>query len=210
MLVECFRDSPASSAWLEIFIIQEKGKKNVQRIFFFSPLENIQGVWLQGEWRRQTENFWWQTLDFCVQIRGIFRSAGNMISHEHHTWFIPKFQRRFQSHFNFGSSSVGSAHCGLVWKASSQRGEIKPVPASLWSVTVGHLHGSPQGLQPLYLAPSIGQSLPGSPEQYSQLNICHGQISNMIKPSQVSSASVPGWSEKLAQVTGILGRKVKW
>lgn len=52
--------------------------------------------------------------------------------------------------------------------------------------------------------------LPASPEQYSQLNICHWHISNMIKPSQVSSASVPEWSEKLAQVTGLLRRKVEW
>lgn len=155
MLVECFRDSPTSSAWLEIFNIQEKEKKKVQRIFF-PPLENIQGLWLQGEWRKQTENFWWQKLGFCVQLCGIFRSAGNTISHEHHTWFSPKFQGRFQSHFNFGRSSVSSAHCRLVWKACSQRGEIKPAPASQWSVTLGHLHGSPKGLRPLYFVPRIG------------------------------------------------------
>lgn len=54
------------------------------------------------------------------------------------------------------------------------------------------------------------QVLPGSPEQYSQLNICHWQISSVIKPSQVSFASVPEWSEKLAQVTELLRKKVKW
>lgn len=53
------------------------------------------------------------------------------------------------------------------------------------------------------------QVLSGSPEQYSRLNICHWRISNMIKPSQASSVSVPAWSEKLAQVTGLLRGKVK-
>lgn len=100
--------------------------------------------------------FWWQKLGFCIRLRGFFWSAGNVISHERHTWFILTFQGRFQSHFNLGRSSVGSAHCRLVWKACSQRGEIKPAPASLWSGTLGHWHGSPEGLQPLYLAPRIG------------------------------------------------------
>lgn len=41
--------------------------------------------------------------------------------------------------------------------------------------------------------------MPGSFEQYSCVNICHGQISSIIVPSKVSSASFPGQPEKLAQ-----------
>lgn len=52
--------------------------------------------------------------------------------------------------------------------------------------------------------------LPGSSKQYSQVNICHRQISSLIKPSQVSSASVPGQPEKLTQATELLRKKVKW
>lgn len=41
--------------------------------------------------------------------------------------------------------------------------------------------------------------MPGSFEQYSCVNICHGQISSIIVPSKVSSAAFPGQPEKLAQ-----------
>lgn len=52
--------------------------------------------------------------------------------------------------------------------------------------------------------------LPGSSEQYSWANICHWHIFSIIIPSQVSSASVPGWPERLAQATELRRRNMKW
>lgn len=43
------------------------------------------------------ENFWWQKLGFCVQLHGIFRSAGNVISHECHLGSFQNFREGFRA-----------------------------------------------------------------------------------------------------------------
>lgn len=137
------------------------------------------------------ENFWQSELRFCIFSMAFFclcamRSPVSATLQD----FRANCQALWTSEDPQQVETVLSGQKSWkLWKEAKQAPLTPPRPACT---------GWPGPILALMVGPGPAWLFS---EQCSCASVCHGQISSIIMPSKVSSASFPGWPDKLARHT---------